>query len=290
LDECDQAILDAALGQPMSKGGVKAQTVLSSTHHHPHGTMTYALKQAAEKGWPVYEWCYRESMAAPHGWLSAEEVELKKTDVPEQTWQIEFEMQAPSAEDRALQPACVETMFDPTLGTFEGHNGEYIQVENPQPGARYTHGSDWARSRDWRVICTLRTDCRPARLVAFERLGRKAWPAMVERFEERITRYGGLAQHDATGLGDVIDGYLSRPAHGVILTGRTRSDLFSNYINEVERGAMVAPRIQFMYHEHLYCRVGDLYGAGHPPDSLVAMALAAVDCRAHRWAFAPVGT
>jgi hypothetical protein len=72
------------------------------------------------------------------------------------------------------------------------------------------------------------------------------------------------------------------------LVGRTRSDLFANYINEIERGALVAPRIRFMYQEHLYCRVGDLYGAGHPPDSFVSSALATVECGNHqRWL--PVG-
>ena len=36
----------AAMGQPMSKGGIPAQTVQSSTHQYPDGTMTYALEQA----------------------------------------------------------------------------------------------------------------------------------------------------------------------------------------------------------------------------------------------------
>jgi hypothetical protein len=60
--------------------------------------------------------------------------------------------------------------------------------------------------------------------------------------------------------------------------------LSSNYIHEIERGAIVAPRIQFAYREHLYCRVGNLYGSGHPPDSLVAGTLAAVKYGSHqRW-------
>jgi hypothetical protein len=112
---------------------------------------------------------------------------------------------------------------------------------------------------------------------------------MVTRFEHRMQRYKGLAQHDGTGLGDVIKGYLTQRAHGVQLVGRTRSDLFSNYINVVEKGGLVAPRIRFMYREHLYYTVGDLYGGGHPPDSLVAGALAAVDCGASPWTWAPVG-
>ena len=108
------------------------------------------------------------------------------------------------------------------------------------------------------MICTLRTDCTPARLVALERQGRKAWPTMVSRFEARIQRYGGIARHDSTGLGDVVAGYLTTPAWGVRLVGRTRSDLFSNCISGIERGSLGAPRITFMYKEHLYRRIGDL--------------------------------
>jgi hypothetical protein len=287
-DECDMDIIHAALGQPMSKGGVGAQTVLSSTHHHPDGSMTEILKMAAEREqWTCAEWCYKESMQ-PHGWLSPDEVSAKRADVTEQMWTVEYDLQQPSAEDRAIVPAAVEAMFDPVLGSYEGKNGEYIEVEAPRAGAEYTHGADWAKSRDWTVISTLRTDCTPARLVAFERLGRKPWPQMVQRFEVRIQRYGGDAQHDETGLGAVVDGYLTQRALGVQLVGRTRSDLFSNYISAIERGSLVAPRIQFMYKEHLYCRVGDLYGAGHPPDSFVSGALATVDCGNHR-RWLPVG-
>src|SRR5919109_1072653 len=114
------------------------------------------------------------------------------------------------------------------------------------------------QSKDRTVICTRRTDCTPARLVALERQGRKAWPTMVSRFEARIQRYGGIARHDSTGLGDVVAGYLTTPAWGVRLVGRTRSDLFSNCISGIERGSLGAPRITFMYKEHLYRRIGDL--------------------------------
>jgi hypothetical protein len=243
IDEMELSILHAALGQPMSKGGVRAQTVLSSTHHHPDGTMTEALKMAADKGWGCYEWCYKESM---QGWLSAEEVAAKRTDVTEQVWTVEYDLQQPSSEDRAIVPEAVEAMFDPALGVYEGRNREYLEFEAPLPDAEYTHGADWAKSKDWTVICTLRTDCTPARLVAFERLGRQAWPSMVRRFDARIQRYPGLAQHDETGLGVVIDDSLTQLAYGVQLVGKIRSDLFSNYINLIEKGSLVAPRIQWM--------------------------------------------
>lgn len=273
VDEADLGIVTAALGQPMSKGGVSAQTVLSSTHHHPAGTMTEVLKMAAEKHWYVAEWCYKENLE-PHGWLTSAEVEAKKTDVTTQMWNIEYDLQQPSAQDRAILPEAVNAMFQRRRGEYAGDNGEYLELEPPQPGAVYQHGADWARSHDWTIIATVRVDCTPARLVAFERTGRKPWPQMVERFEQRIQRYGGQAAHDGTGLGDVVDSYVTQPAEKVVLVRRTRSDLLSNYVNLVEKGGVVAPMITYAYRDHLYAGLADLYGSGHLPDSICAMALA----------------
>ena len=41
-------ILEAAQGQPMDCDGVRAQTVMSSTHQHPDGTVTAMRRRAAE--------------------------------------------------------------------------------------------------------------------------------------------------------------------------------------------------------------------------------------------------
>ena len=34
------------------------------------------------------------------------------------------------------------------------------------------------------------------------------------------------------------------------------------------------PRVEPFYTEHRFCRVDDVFGSGHPPDTVVAMALA----------------
>ena len=53
-----------AQGQPMDQKGVRAQTVIASTHQHPDGTMTEVLRRTAEQGWPVYEWLLSPSEAS----------------------------------------------------------------------------------------------------------------------------------------------------------------------------------------------------------------------------------
>lgn len=308
IDVMDIKILDAAMGQPMGKEDVEfgkrrrkilQQTVMSSTHQNAVGTMTTILQRAGQKGWPVHEWCFRES-AKPHGWLPQSEIEQKRADVTEAMWLTEYELQEPSPESRAIQPSAVAYMFDKSLGEYDGYEGEYIEIEPPLwvckrcdyegenhkrrdlcpvcrrelKRASYATGADWARKQDWTAIVTIRTDCDPMRVVAFERLGRRPWPQMVARFNERLARYGGDAAHDGTGIGDVVDGYLEHAATSVIMVGRPRSDLLSEYIAGVERKEIVSPFIKFMEAEHRYASVDDVYGSGHLPDTIAAGALA----------------
>lgn len=275
VDEMDLKIFDAAQGQTMTLNSVKPQSVFSSTHHNAEGTFTEIKKRAKMKHWPIYEWCYRESME-PHGWLSQVDIEEKRANVTEAMWQAEYELQEPAPGTRAILEDCVEKMFDPERGVFEGADGEYIEVEAPTLEGEYVHGADWAKKQDWTVIVTLRIDCRPWRIVAFERVQRMPWPIMVEKLDKRKQRFGGSAAHDGTGLGDVVAGYLNVEALPVILTGKRRAEIFNKWVISIEALDIVGPRINSMYEEHKFCSVEDLYTTdGHPPDSFVAGALAA---------------
>lgn len=277
LDEVDEmalAILDAAMGQPMSSPGVAKQTVMSSTHHYADGTLTEVLKRAAEKQWPVQNWCYKESAALPDGWLSAAEIQSKRGEVTSAMWDVEYELQEPSPEGRAILPEAVTACFRKELGQYEGELGREIIIEEPIEGATYAHGADWAKKKDFTVLDTLRTDIRPMRRVAWSRLGRMAWPMMIAKFDARVAKYGGKACHDATGLGDVVGDYQNVNAEGVILSGQTRSDVFTKYIAAIEGGAIQSAAIRYCEGEHRYCTNEDLMGSGHPPDSFVAGAMA----------------
>ena len=127
LDEADElelAILDAALRQPMGKYGIQTQTVVSSTHQCPDGTMTEILRRARERGYPIHEWCYRETSAPPHGWLALSEVERKRLEVPKAMWETEYDLGEPNPKGRAIITEKVKASLKRELGEFEGSDGE----------------------------------------------------------------------------------------------------------------------------------------------------------------------
>jgi hypothetical protein len=272
-DEMDWKLLQAVMGQPMAYGGIDSQTVISSTHHYPEGTMTKVLELAREKGWPVYQWGYPETLE-PHGWLSRYQLERKRQELTAEMWRVEVEMGEPSTEGRAMMEEKVEAMFaGPEIAVDENEEREF---ELPLERGTYATGADWGQTTDYTEIATFRTDVRPFRLVAYRFMRRRPYPEMVAKLDERLARYPGEAAHDYTGVGRVGE-FLQNPVEDVTMVGRVRQDLFLNYILAVEREELRCPRIGRLYRQHKFCRAKDLYGHGedwHPPDGVVACAMA----------------
>jgi hypothetical protein len=313
VDEMEISIFDSALGQPMKRFGIDPQIVASSTHQYSNGTMTEILKRAAKQGWGVYEWCYRENLQSNGGWLADDAVAEKRGVVTAYMWETEYENQEPNPEGRAIDVGKCRLAFKKSLGEWEGKEHEECIVEEPYKGglpelechrcdhpyrigdirsvicahcgdrrrltrpASYAHGCDWAKKRDWTIITTIRTDIFPARVVAWKRTGRLDWPAMIGMFENRIRKYGGSAAHDITGLGGVIEDYLTVASEGVLMQGLPRHELLSHWITAIEHGMVEIPMIKYMFDEHRLASVEDVYKSGdkyHLPDTMSSGALA----------------
>jgi hypothetical protein len=301
IDEMKLKILNAAAGQTMSKGWVKSQTVMSSTHHYPKGTFTQKLAEAADRGWPVFEWCYRANLKSVGGFIEDDEIARKRIEVPTAMWDVEYEGQEPSVEGRAFDSLSVKAMFveAPILadGSRGPHPPEICLEPEPVDGATYGTGADWARKVNHTVITTFRKDQKPRRKLAWLRRGnRSPWPVMIGWFIEQLRRFGGTNRHDRTGLGDVVHqfaefmGGMLSDDDGVMMVGRDRQDLLSEWILAVERGQVVvawpdtddtsdvAQAIRVMKNEHLYATVDDLFKGdksnGKLPDTVSSAALA----------------
>lgn len=289
IDEMEINVLESAQGQPMRKKNkaglwVETNTVMSSTHQYPDGPMTYALKRAEEHGWKVFQWCFHETSNPVDGWLTTDEINRKKTEITTNMWNAEYELQEPSFGGRAIAEHAVERMFDPKYGTASGDEGKYVEIVTPQDDADYITGVDWAKSKDYTVIWTFDATVEPWRMVAFERINRRSWPSMIGRLNYRLRRYGGKVAFDKTGIGGVVEDYIEIPEEmsprnvkGVIMAGRDRSDMITNYVSAVEQGLIIGPRIVSAYEEHKFVTPEDLYNqtaSAHLPDTVAAGALA----------------
>ena len=120
------------------------------------------------------------------------QVVRKQAELSRTMWAVEYELQEPSAEGRAIDPTAVERMFDATLGThipagdlehlWRGQPGPPAERAWPDPaGAWYCTGIDWAQKRHYTVAVVVRCDTTPLQVVAVYRIQRRPWPEMTER-------------------------------------------------------------------------------------------------------------
>ena len=280
IDEMKPEVYHSAMGQAMGAKqdqGVQlpSQTTLSSTLQYPDGTMRLVLNLAAERGWPVFTWCHRESHVSKGGWLTDDEIQRKKDSVSKSMWLIEYELQEPTAEGRLFTADSLRQMFESRIGRVDDKVGAIYEFEKPRPNASYATGVDWARDLDYTAIITVRYDCYPARIVAYERAQHEQYPQLVHRAERRRDRYQGSGAHDAIGIGAVITDYLS----GEWMDVKSREDrekMLGNYVMAVEAGKIQSPVAETIHNEHKYARSIDIQrgSKGHPPDTLYAAALA----------------
>lgn len=278
-DECDLAIVDAALGQPMGRDDLRANTVLSSTHHYADGTMTELLRRGAERDWQVHEWCLEETRERNGGWLREEQIEATRATVSEATWNAEILLQEPSPENRAIVTEKVRAMFDRGLGVFPGVEGKRYAFVAAVPGAKYVTAADWGRDVHWSVFTTWRTDVRPMELVCFQRRGREPYPVMVAAYDEQCGLYNSRDCYDGTGIGKVIRDLSRRRAAVACDFGDSvwRANMLESYVAAIEGGRLRAPFVAYMESEHRLAQRKDVfssYGSGHLPDSIASGALA----------------
>mgnify|MGYP001616628599 FL=1 len=157
-----------------------------------------------------------------------------------------------------------------------GKDFEEYTFAEPVPDGVYVCCADWAKERDYTVIAVGRVDVTPHRLVYFMRVNRRPYPLMVGWFNAAMARYHAAAEHDGTGLGNVVNDYLDINARSFTMTGEKRARMLSEYVSAIERGDWRYPRVKTAYLAHKYARVGDLYSGAqeyHLPDEVCAMAL-----------------
>ena len=298
IDEMEQDIFDAALGQPMEQVNwlgerIEPFSVACSTWQHPSGTFTEVKRRAETEGWPIYSWCFLETSNPIDGWLSPDAIERKRRTVPKAMWEAEYLLSEPSIGNRAFDTEAVNRAFSlpfEPISRKEEKDYEEFVFERPDKHGRYVAGADWGRQQDFTCVAVGRIDCTPHRLVYYLRVNRRPYPVMIGYFNQAIKRYRAAAAHDNTGLGTVVDDYTDTSAVPFTMTGDRRAALLSAYVSAIENDQWRFPAVPTAFYEMKYARYGDLFSgqaaaearsaanaAGkvrfHLPDTVAAMSL-----------------
>lgn len=96
VDEMEPTIFWSAMGQPMTRYGIRANVVGASTHHYDAGLFEDLLDIAPSKGWATHEWCLEETRASNGGWVSEDLIREKQAQMSEESWLTEVKLQRPS--------------------------------------------------------------------------------------------------------------------------------------------------------------------------------------------------
>jgi hypothetical protein len=279
IDCAEYQIIEDALSQAKSdhKRGIKKQIVLSSTWQNPEGTMTKFMKRARENGWPIYKWCWRETIISNGGWLPDEDIESVRKTVSSETFEREYNNQEPHGEGKIWKDEDIDFMFDRSLGEFKGKPNEICRIQNPHPELTFYHGADWAKKKDSTIITTFlkRPDGNPDLMANWLRLEKMKWDDQAAKFNEIVKDYGGSSAHDITGVGDVVNDLLTHESTPVDFRARKKiRDMLTDYVIAIERREIKAPFIEHAYYEHKYATYEQLYDTDHLPDSIASGAMA----------------
>ena len=285
IDEMDQAIFDAAKGQPMPQANwlgeiVRPQTAMSSTWQYPDKTFAHEYARFQEEELPIYTWCYKDTNNKVDGWLDDETIAQKRREIPAEMWRVEYDLGEPSIGNRAFDSEAVEAMFalDPEEHVKKKVAKDYLEYEFEAPldDREYVIGADWAQAHDFTVISVADVTRMPCRIVYWLKVRRQPYPVMIGHFNRLMKAYNAEGIHDATGLGAVVSDYIDRRARGFQMTGAQRDNMLSEYISSVENHKWKVPRVADFYKTHLYASVEMIYARGkeyHLPDEICSMAL-----------------
>jgi len=285
IDEMDQDILDAALGQPMPQKNwrgetIKPQTTMSSTWQYPDKTFAEVYRRHQEQELPIYTWCYRETSNPIDGWLDPDFIEEKKRQIPADRWPVAYKLGQPSICNRASGSEKVEETFSlpmEPINSKKAKDFEQYLFEEHRQDQEYVIAADWAKAQDFTVITVFNVTDLPMKPAYVMKLRRMSYPKMIGDYNRLMQKYHAEGIHDATGLGGVVADYLDDRARGFLMTGSQRDNMLSEYISAVENNRVLSPRIESFYKAHLYCSVEDVYSRGkefHLPDEVCAWALA----------------
>lgn len=110
VDEMDEKIYNAALGQPKSNYGIRDNVVISSTLHNAFGLMTEIIDNRETIDATLYRWCYKD-MLEPYGFWPFDELLRKRKQLTRAMWDSEYALKRPKIGDSIWEWQTIENAY-----------------------------------------------------------------------------------------------------------------------------------------------------------------------------------
>lgn len=270
IDEADKAkidLIESALPccHPSTDKTVDNQTVLSSTHYDPNGTLSYyinhanrANKAAGRVVIPVYSFCYRDALEENGGYLTPKLLEGLKLGVNKITWERQFENGEPAVENPLFTDEDLEFMFDEEYGIFETDdslsyqewniNPDILDQENnPEDYLGYYVGCDFGDKIDWTVISQFivpEDESKPDVMTKWIRVGRCGSTICARYYNQVLVDTEQSSAHDATGQTRFVSEVLTEYSEPVSFTKQWKHEALNSWISAVEQHKFKMPKIK----------------------------------------------
>lgn len=282
-DEIEWDIFKSSLGQTyQGTRSINPLTFIASTWQYAEGTMSQIFDMAEEKGWMSVEWCWRETHEDHGGHTKQEEVDRKRGEMTDLDWLNEVELNRPESSDLIFAQETIDGLFSPAYGVFKDIVGQDYVFFEPNAALEFYTGTDWAKHRDFTVISTfLKNSGGPDMLAAWCMRQKEPWPVMTEHHNRRIRAYGGDSYLDRTGIGTVIEDYITVETEGWDFSNRKEThEMYSNFIVACESGEYLLPEIPYLKKKFETLTRAQVYepkrglAKNHTPDPFSSGALA----------------
>lgn len=213
------------------------------------------------------------------------------TTVAARTWAQEIEGLFVDLENALFTDEQVSRLTNEDLNRF----GDLYE-EHPDPDGQYVLGVDLARVLHMTVLCVMRIDVQPWRVVHLRAMRRVEWPAQVEIIKNTMAKWQATIRYDSTGVGDGVGAFFGlsleqQKKYGFKFTGQSKENLLT-VLQEAGQGSElfhIPPRFQVPYEPGLDYDLRhftwdapeeeDEDGEVHHWDYLMALALAVFEAR-----------
>ncbi len=170
------------------------------------------------------EWMAWRFPSVSNPYLDPAEVEAARNDLPERTYQQEYEA----------------IFLEESGGVFRGVSAAVDKGrkdnEPPQAGTQYLMGVDLARVEDFTVITAIDAT---GRQVYFERFNQISWERQTAAITKAATAYKAKVLIDSTGVGDPIFERLRQSDINIlpyVFTNASKEALIDNLAMKIEQG------------------------------------------------------